>query len=621
MQIATNNEDLSSDNVIETEKKNCRVLTSQTIMSDMEDDTPGNIENDDSHENEPDSPGEHTGCFQMQNIVQDFKQTVGTYWLREMINFNQKTIGVSFFLFFAAVAPAITFGAIYAKVTNNYIGAVEMLAATAWCGIFYALVGGMPIMINGGTGPVLAFSGVLFKLSKSMDVPFLTFNAWVGLWVSFYMFIGAATNLNKIIQYATRFTDEIFALLIAAIFIIDAIGSPFAPVGLYYYFNKDHESHEGGEDDPDYQYLSTAFLSLILGLGTTMMVFFLKSIKFSPFCFTQGIRSSITDFSVPASIMFFTILDKVIFTQVETEQLNTPDTFAPSFNCCTKSCESFFPDDCLDQEEAYGRRPWIVDLSDLNGKSWVPFVAAFPALLAFVLVFLDDGITWHLINHPSHKLKHGTSYNYDTIVIGFMIGVNSVLGLPWLVAATVRSLNHLHALGNKTADNKFIDVQETRLTNLFVHSLVLASIFALGVIKLIPVPVLYGVFLFMGLVSLSTIQFWERCTMFFMQPSQYPDHPYTKYIAPRKLHTYTFIQLAFFLLLYMVKSIKSISIAFPLIIAACIPMRLYILPKIFSKDELILLDAGDEEINDWLTKTVDDRREEGLIEECHDKKI
>lgn len=94
-----------------------------------------------------------------------------------------------------------------------------MLAATAWCGIFYALVGGMPIvryflflihlfavivdstnpffqplllcalfiffiqMINGGTGPVLAFSGVLFKLSKSMDVPFLTFNAWVGLWV------------------------------------------------------------------------------------------------------------------------------------------------------------------------------------------------------------------------------------------------------------------------------------------------------------------------------------------------------------------------------------------------------------------------------------------------------
>ena len=63
-----------------------------------------------------------------------------------MINFNFKTIAVSFFLFFAAVAPAITFGAIYAKVTHNWIGAIEMIAATAWCGIFYALFGGMPIV-------------------------------------------------------------------------------------------------------------------------------------------------------------------------------------------------------------------------------------------------------------------------------------------------------------------------------------------------------------------------------------------------------------------------------------------------------------------------------------------
>ena len=81
-----------------------------------------------------------------ENIINDVKQTIGTHWVKEMTNFNQKTIAVSFFLFFAAVAPAITFGAIYAKVTHNYIGAVEMLAATAWCGIFYALIGGMPIV-------------------------------------------------------------------------------------------------------------------------------------------------------------------------------------------------------------------------------------------------------------------------------------------------------------------------------------------------------------------------------------------------------------------------------------------------------------------------------------------
>ena len=73
----------------------------------------------------------------------------------------------------------------YTKVTHNYVGTVEMLLGTAWCGIFFVLVGGQPVMINGGTGPVLAFSGVLYKLAQTMDVPFLVFNAWCGLWVCF----------------------------------------------------------------------------------------------------------------------------------------------------------------------------------------------------------------------------------------------------------------------------------------------------------------------------------------------------------------------------------------------------------------------------------------------------
>ena len=210
------------------------------------------------------------------------------------------------------------------------------------------------------------------------------------------MVLAAVFDLNRVIHHATRFTDEIFALLISAIFIIDALGSPFQPVGLYYYFQGSHASHEDYDNDPDYSYLATAFLSLILGLGTTSVAFMLRGIKFSPYLCNQPVRTSVTDFSVTAAILFFTVLDKVVFPQVQTEVLNVPDTFAPSFNCCTAACDTFFPDDCPEQEDAFGRRPWLVDLFDLNGKTWAIFVAAFPALLAFVLVFLDDGITWHL---------------------------------------------------------------------------------------------------------------------------------------------------------------------------------------------------------------------------------
>ena len=227
-------------------------------------------------------------------------------------------------------------------------------------------------------------------------------------------------------------------------------------------------------------------------------------------------------------------------------------------------------------------------------------MAAGPALLAFVLVFLDDGITWHLINHPSHKLKHGDAYNYDTIIIGAMILINSLLGLPWLVAATVRSLNHIHAMAEKLPDGTILSVQETRLTNLGIHLLCFVTIFALQVLKLIPVPVLYGVFLFMGLVSLGTNQFWGRMLMFFMQPSKFPVQPYTQYMKAKRMHLFTAIQLFAFSLLYTCKSIKVIAIAFPILIAACIPVRLFVLPRIFTEDELILIDSDPNTVKMWI---------------------
>jgi len=66
------------------------------------------------------------------------------------------------------------------------------------------------------------------------------------------------------------------------------------------------------------------------------------------------------------------------------------------------------------------------------------------------------------------------------------------------------------------------------------------------------------------------------------------------------MHYFTLIQLFFFALLYVVKSIKAIAIAFPIIIAACIPVRLYLLPKIFTRDELILIDSDPNTVKMWI---------------------
>ena len=81
-----------------------------------------------------------------RGIWNDVKRTVGTHWWKEMTNFNQKTISVSLLLFITVIAPTLTFGAVYGKVTENRIGAIETLLATGWVGVIYSLIGGMPMV-------------------------------------------------------------------------------------------------------------------------------------------------------------------------------------------------------------------------------------------------------------------------------------------------------------------------------------------------------------------------------------------------------------------------------------------------------------------------------------------
>jgi len=116
-----------------------------------------------------------------------------------------------------------------------------------------------------------------------------------------------------------------------------------------------------------------------------------------------------------------------------------------------------------------------------------------------------------------------------------------------------------------------------------------------------------SVFLFMGLASLPSNQFWVRFTMFFMQPSKYPDEVYAKYCSTYKVHLFTAIQVFLFGSLMVFRSIKDVAIAFPIIIKLCIPIRMYILPKFFTEEELILLDAEDDAIERLVERLENDK--------------
>jgi len=165
------------------------------------------------------------------------------------------------------------------------------------------------------------------------------------LWVSLFLVIAAVVDLNKFMKHATRFTDEIFAMLISFIFICDALGNPLSPIGLFWYFQESHKSHDQMEDNPDFSHFATAFLSVILGLGTTGLAFRLRAFKHGRFLPNNYWRDNVSNFAVVLSIAFSTFVDAVVFPSVETESLNVPDTFAPTFECCDANCRLSFPEE------------------------------------------------------------------------------------------------------------------------------------------------------------------------------------------------------------------------------------------------------------------------------------
>lgn len=126
------------------------------------------------------------------------------------------------------------------------------------------------------------------------------------------------------------------------------------------------------------------------------------------------------------------------------------------------------------------------------------------------------------------------------------------MGLPWFVAEAVLSINNVRSLSkiSKCAipgeKPKFLGVREQRVTGLIVFILISLSIFMTPILKHVPMPVLYGVFLFMGISSLKGLQLVQRILLFFMPRKYQPNHPYLRHVQLIRVHMFTLIQVILF---------------------------------------------------------------------------
>ncbi|XP_055516401.1 sodium bicarbonate cotransporter 3-like isoform X2 [Leucoraja erinacea] len=539
--------------------------------------------------------------------LSDFKDAISLQCLASIL-----------FLYCACMSPVITFGGLLGEATENRISAMESLFGASMTGIIYSLFAGQPLTILGSTGPVLVFEKILFKFCKQYELSYLSLRASIGLWTAFLCIALVATDSSSLVCYITRFTEEAFAALICIIFIYEALEKLFDLGEKYPYNMKSNlealTHYTCGCAEPsnpsnktlemwtkknvsadniswrnltvsechayDGMFVGSAcgqhgpyvpdvlFWSIILFFSTFFLCSFLKQFKTKRY-FPTKVRAIISDFAVFLTILTMALIDFLV--GVPSPKLAVPDRFEPTRK----------------------DRGWFID--PLGKNQWWTMLAAFvPALLCTILIFMDQQITAVIVNRKEHKLKKGCGYHLDLLMVAIMLGVCSIMGLPWFVAATVLSISHVNSLKVESECSapgeqpKFLGIREQRVTGLLIFVLMGLSVFMTSVLKFIPMPVLYGVFLYMGASSLKGIQLFDRLQLFGMPAKHQPDLIYLRYVPLWKVHIFTVIQLTCLALLWIIKA-SSAAVVFPMMVLALVFIR-KLLDFFFNKRELGWLD-------------------------------
>ncbi|XP_027764307.1 electrogenic sodium bicarbonate cotransporter 4 [Empidonax traillii] len=510
--------------------------------------------------------------------------------------FHIQSISAILFIYLGCITNAITFGGLLGDATDNYQGVMESFLGTAMAGSMFCLFAGQPLIILSSTGPILIFEKLLFDFSKGNGIDYMEFRLWIGLHSALQCLILVATDASFIIKYITRFTEEGFSTLISFIFIYDAIKKMIGAFK-YYPINSDFKPDyvtmykcECIAPDPanatlfdasapvapnttnvslsnainltalDWTQLSKkeclkyggslvgksckfvpdlALMSFILFFGTYSMTLTLKKFKFSRY-FPTKVRAFIADFSNVFSILIFCGVDACF-------GLDTPKLHIPS----------------------------IIKVWPNRGRPLTSPTLFFQLLTDF---FGSKAAGYHL----------------DLFWVGILMAVCSFMGLPWYVAATVISIAHIDSLKMETETSapgeqpQFLGVREQRVTGIIVFVLTGISVFLAPILKYIPMPVLYGVFLYMGVASLNGIQFWDRCKLFLMPAKHQPDYVFLRHVPLRRIHLFTLVQIICLAVLWILKSTVA-AIIFPVMILALILVR-RLLDFVFSQHDLAWID-------------------------------
>ncbi|GMN55068.1 hypothetical protein TIFTF001_024186 [Ficus carica] len=292
------------------------------------------------------------------------------------------------YIFFASAIPVISFGEQLDRNTDGVITAVQTLASTALCGIIHSVIGGQPLLILGVAEPTVIMYTFMFNFAKNRpDLGSKLFLAWTG--------------------WFTRLAGELFGFLIAVLFMQEAIK------GIVNEFHvPERENPKAIEFQPSWRFANGMF-ALVLSFGLLLTA--LRSRKARSWQYGSGwLRGFIADYGVPLMVLVWTAISYIPARSVPEgipRRLFSPNPWS---------------------QGAYENwtviKAWMPDM--LNVPVLYIIGAFIPATMIAVLYYFDHSVASQLAQQQEFNLKKPPSYHYDLLLLGFMVIICGLLGIP-----------------------------------------------------------------------------------------------------------------------------------------------------------------------------------------------
>ena len=472
----------------------------------------------------------------------------GDDWARPKSIF--KVLNASMFAFVVQLVPALIFGNLLDRQTDGNLAIPEVLLSAGIIGIIYAVFSGQPLVLLGITGPVAILLGTSYSLAATFEAEYFAFFWWVCIWTAILHWITALLGLVNFVWHITPFTSQVFEFFTALNFTYESMRDLIRPI---YLMEKDLTAEER----------SVGYASLVIGIVTFLICWTLHFAETWVY-WTPTIRTFLKSYNMMIALVIMTALSFLPGV--------TLDNYAHR-NPYGGGAIHYGIERIRFQEIPWNWQPsatdpprsWIAD--PFNGIDAVGvFGALFPAVMVYLLFFIDHNISSILTQSSQYNLRKPPAYHWDFFVLGLTIVPCGVLGIPPGSGLLPQAPLHTRALCTRKyverlgVKHEIVEYcEEQRWSGLFQACLMLVTLFCLKVISWIPVGCLLGIFLYFGVDAMYGNGIWERITLCFILPKNRPKIPLVENVPWRTVQIFTLLQAAAAVLTFGVAQFASIG--------------------------------------------------------------